>query len=102
LPKDWNGCFDYVLDYTSFCAIVPQRRAEYADLVTRLLKLGGQYIILAFPIGQRAGGPPYVVQPQAIIELYAERGFNLQHQEIPAESAPGRAGHEELLILEKS
>jgi len=102
LPKDWNGCFDYVLDYTSFCAIVPQRRAEYADLVTRLLKLGGQYIILAFPIGQRAGGPPYVVQPQAIIELYAERGFNLQHQEIPAESAAGRAGHEELLILERS
>jgi SAM-dependent methyltransferase len=101
LPPAWNGCYDYVLDYTSFCAIVPQRRAEYADLVTRLLKLGGQYIILAFPIGQRAGGPPYVVQPQAIIELYAERGFNLQHQEIPAESAAGRAGHEELLILEK-
>ena len=101
LPLAWNGQFDYILDYTSFCAIVPQRRAEYADLVSRLLKPGGQYIILAFPIGHRAGGPPYVVQPQAIIELYARRGFALQLQETPAESAAGRKGYEKLLILEK-
>jgi SAM-dependent methyltransferase len=102
LPPTWNGRYDYVLDYTSFCAILPQRRSEYADLVARLLKPGGQYIILAFPIGWRSGGPPYVVQPQAIIELFAERGFILQLHEIPSISAVGRAGHEELLILEKS
>ena len=102
LPQAWNGRFDYILDYTSFCAIVPQRRPEYADLVTRLLKPGGQYVILAFPIGHRSGGPPYVVQPQAIIELYNRRGLALQLQETPAESAGGRKGHEELLILEKS
>ncbi|MGD2049455.1 MAG: methyltransferase domain-containing protein [Chloroflexota bacterium] len=101
LPPDWNGRFDYILDYTSFCAILPQRRAEYADLVTRLLKPQGQYIILAFPIGRRSGGPPYTVQPEAIIDLYAEREFTLQLRESPADSIPDRKGYEELLILQK-
>lgn len=78
-----------------------QRRAEYADLVTRLLKPQGQYIILAFPIGTRPGGPPYTVQPEAIIDLYAERGFTLQLRESPADSVSGRKGYEELLILQK-
>jgi SAM-dependent methyltransferase len=101
LPLAWNGRFDYVLDYTSFCAVLPRRRSEYADLVTRILKLNGIYIILAFPIGERPGGPPYVVQPEAIIELYAKRGFALQHRESPVDSTVGRTGYEELLVLEK-
>ena len=65
------------------------------------MKAGGKLITLAFPIGTRPGGPPYVVQPDAIIELYAERGFKLRHRESPTDSTPGRKGHEELLILEK-
>lgn len=102
LPAAWNGQFDYVLDYTSFCAVLPRRRPEYADLVARLLKRGGRYVILAFPIGTRSGGPPYVVQPEAIISLYVERGFTLQHRDTPVDSAAGRQGHEELLVLAKS
>jgi SAM-dependent methyltransferase len=101
LPAAWNGRFDYILDYTSFVAIPPDRRPDYADLVKRLLKPGGRYIILAFPIGRRSGGPPYVVQPEAIIALYTERAFRLQHREMPADSVDGRKGYEELLILEK-
>lgn len=102
LPLTWSGRFDYVLDYTSFCAILPQRRVEYADLVTRLLKLGGKLIMLAFPIGNRPGGPPFVVQPEAIIELFTTREFTLQVRESPSDSVSERKGYEELLILEKS
>lgn len=101
LPLSWNGCFDYILDYTSFCAVLPGRRPDYADLVGRLLKPGGKYIILAFPIGTRSGGPPFVVQPDAIADLYDERGFTLRHREVPFDSVPNRKGYEELLILEK-
>jgi SAM-dependent methyltransferase len=101
LPATWSGRFDYVLDYTSFCAVLPSRRPEYADLVGRLLKPDGCYIVLAFPIGSRPGGPPYVVQPEAIIALYEERGFDLQQREAPVDSAAGRKGHEELLVLRK-
>jgi SAM-dependent methyltransferase len=101
LPMDWNNRFDSVLDYTSFCAIIPERRPEYADMVRRLLKPGGHFIILAFPIGKRPGGPPYVVNPDAIDLMFSQRGFALEHREEPLDSAAGREGHEELLILQK-
>ncbi len=100
-PREWDNLFDYILDYTSFVAVLPARRADYADMVARLLKPGGRYIILAFPIGTRPGGPPYVVQPDAIIELYAGRGFRLQQRENPFDSTPDRKGYEQLLVLEK-
>src|SRR5215208_1516921 len=61
LQDTFNDSFDYVLEYTCFCAIDPKRRAEYADLVTRLLKPNGIYIDLAFPLDGRKGGPPFAV-----------------------------------------
>ena len=96
-----NGRFDYVLEYVCFCAIDPARRAEFAALAARLLKPGGLYITLAFPIGRRSGGPPFVVQPNAIIELFAEHGFSLHHREFPPDSIPSRQKIEELLILRR-
>lgn len=101
LPGEWDGRFDYILDYTSFCAIIPSRRDEYADMVAGLLKPGGRYVILAFPIGSRPGGPPYSLQPDDIIQLYSQKGFSLKSRETPFDSAPGRAGYEQLLIMEK-
>ena len=101
LPETMNGRFDYLLEYTCFCAIDPSRRGEYAALAARLLKPGGLYIALAFPIGQRAGGPPFVVQPDDMIELLSEQGFNLQHREFPIDSVLSRQDIEELIILEK-
>ncbi|WP_420640724.1 methyltransferase domain-containing protein [Candidatus Leptofilum sp.] len=102
LPEAMNGRFDYILEYTCFCAIDPARRREYAALAARLLKPGGLYIGLAFPIGQRPGGPPFVVQPDAMIELLTEHGFSLQHREFPYDSVPSRQNIEELIILQKS
>ncbi|MCP4357914.1 MAG: methyltransferase domain-containing protein [Chloroflexi bacterium] len=103
LPQEWNGRYQYILDYTCFCAIHPPRRGKYADLVARLLKPSGQYITLVFPIGTRRGGPPYTVQPNDIIELFAERGFVVTHQEArPFDSVPERQKYEELLLLQKS
>lgn len=101
LPSRFDGRFDYVLDYTCFCAILPRRRGEYAGLVARLLRPGGRFVSLAFPIGTRAGGPPYTVQPQAIIDLFAGHAFTLAHREAPPDSVPERRPYEELLILQK-
>ena len=101
LPQALNGTFDYVLDTTSFCAIDPKRRGEYAKLVRRVLEVNGRYIILAFPIGKRPGGPPFVVQPDNIIELFTEQLFSLESREFPPDSIPSRTGVEELLILKK-
>ena len=101
LGEEWNGRFDYLLEYTCFCAIDPARRDEYAALAARLLKPSGLYIALSFPIGRRSGGPPFVVQPDAVIELLTEHGFKLQHREFPPDSVPSRQNIEELIVLQK-
>jgi SAM-dependent methyltransferase len=101
LPQDLNGQYDYVLEYTCMCAIDPQRRGEYADLIARLLKPGGILIDLAFPLDQRAGGPPFALAVDAILDLFIARGFQLLRREIPNDSVPQRKGLEELLIMRK-
>jgi len=101
LPVFIKEEFDYILEYTCFCAIDPQRRAEYINSVTNLLKPGGIYIALAFPIGGRTGGPPFVVTPDELVDPLNEMGFELVTREIPDDSVPGREGIEELLILKK-
>ncbi|HUM70128.1 MAG TPA: hypothetical protein PLK31_14935 [Chloroflexota bacterium] len=58
LSGNFNGRYQYILDYTSFCAVQLPHRGEYADLVARLLQPGGQFVTLAFPIGKWPGGPP--------------------------------------------
>ncbi|HZM25165.1 MAG TPA: methyltransferase domain-containing protein [Anaerolineales bacterium] len=101
LPETLNHSFDYVLEYTCFCAIDPKRRVEYADLVTRLLKPDGIYIDLAFPLDRRKGGPPFAVTEAEIIDLFQKRGFKLISRETPAESVSQRRNAEELFIFQK-
>ncbi len=101
LPHELDDSFDYLLEYTCFCAIDPKRRTEYADLVTRLLKPGGTFIDLAFPLDERPGGPPYSISETEIFDLFSERGFNLLSREKPADSISPRRRAEELLIFQK-
>jgi len=102
LPDSLSHSFDYVLEYTCFCAIDPQRRAEYADLVTRLLKPNGIYIDLAFPLDGRKGGPPFAVSASEILNLFQARGFKLLSREKPVDSIKSRRSAEELFLFEKS
>jgi SAM-dependent methyltransferase len=98
LPHTLDGTFDYVIEYTCFCAIDPSRRADYIDLVKRLLKPGGICIGLFFPLDQREGGPPFAVSLSEILAIFGARGFTLLRRETPTDSVPQRAGLEELLI----
>jgi methyl halide transferase len=102
LPEKLDQSFDYVLEYTCFCAIDPKRRAEYADVVTRLLKPNGIYIDLAFPLDGRKGGPPFAVSAGEILDLFQKRRFKLLSREVPADSIPPRRSAEELFIFQKA
>lgn len=64
------GSFDYVYEYTCFCAIHPDRRREYAETVRRVLKPGGQ-LIGCFYHHQREGGPPFDTTPEQVREAFA-------------------------------
>jgi methyl halide transferase len=102
LPHRFDEVFDYVLQYTCFCAIDPKRRVDYADLVSRLLKDGGVYIDLAFPLDGRPGGPPFAVSDAEIVGLFGSRGFELLSREKLPDSVSPRRQAEELLIFRKS
>lgn len=101
LPLTLNAMFDYILEYTCFCAIDPSRRAEYADLVTRLIKPRGIYIDLAFPLDTHQGGPPFSVSVPEILRLFSGRGFKLLQRGLRGDSVKQRRGLEELLIWQK-
>lgn len=102
LPASRNESFDYVLEYTCFCAIDPARRAEYADVIARVLKPGGIYIALAFPLDEHDGGPPFTVKTDELIGLFEARGFILLRREIHPATIKPRKGREELIVMRKS
>ena len=101
LTNKLHNSFDYVLEYTCFCAIDPKRRADYADLVTHLLRPDGIYIDLAFPLDGRAGGPPFAVTESEVMDLFNKRGFKLISRTKPEESVSQRRHAEELFIFQK-
>lgn len=101
LPSSLQGTFDYLLEYVTYCAIDPARHTEYADVVQWLLKPGGMFLGLIFPIGNHEGGPPFAVSPNQLIEDLTSRGFRLLHREFPADSIRPRKGREEWVALAK-
>ncbi len=99
---EFENFFDYVLEYTCYCAIDPKRRGEYADKVAYFLKRGGMYIALAIPLDDHAGGPPFAVNADELIGLMEERGLKLVRREFPEDSIKPRKGKEELIVMEKT
>lgn len=102
LPRGLDHIFDYVIEYTCFCAIDPVRRGEYAGLVARLLKTNGVFIALAFPLDGRRGGPPFAVSPSELPDLFEPLGFKLLSRERPHDSIAPRNGAEELFVFRKN
>lgn len=64
------GAFDLVWDHTFFCAIPPDRRADWGRQVESLLVPGGVYSALVFPVGKPAaeGGPPFGMEEAHVLE----------------------------------
>jgi SAM-dependent methyltransferase len=102
LPATFNHRFDYVIEYTCFCAIDPARRPEYAALVDRLLKPGGVFIALAFPMGGGPGGPPFAVDASEFPAFFAAPAYALKYWETPSDSVAQRRDQEALYIFQKT
>lgn len=108
LPSELNGTFDYVLEYTCYCAIDPRRRIEYADRIARFLKSGGTYIALLFPLPDELhpfnlkSGPPFMVNANELVKRLEERGLQLVRREFPPDSVKPRRGREELVVMTRT
>ena len=63
LINEYNSYFDYILEYTFYCAINPSKRKLYVQNCSKLLKRSGMFIGIMLPIGNElvASNPPFEV-----------------------------------------
>jgi SAM-dependent methyltransferase len=100
LPPRTGSSFDYVLEYVTYCAIDPVKRADFAAMVSTVLRPGGTFIALFFPVEGRSGGPPFGVDQEEVMALFG-RHFDLLVSETPVHSVRPRFGRELLTLWKK-
>ena len=102
LPGELSGQFDYIMEYTCFCAISPERRFEYDRVVWQLLKPEGKLLGLFLPLDKNLeeGGPPWGVSIMELHKLFSLH-WELESEEMPRESIDRRADREVLMVWRK-
>ena len=70
LPKEFAASFDYAIEHTCFCAIRPEQRLDYVNMVQSILKPTGELIAL-FWAHNRPDGPPFGVTLEEIQDLFS-------------------------------
>jgi len=91
-PQTYSHYFDYVVEHTCFCALSPEKRTAYINLVHTLLKSTGELLAIFFT-HRREGGPPYGIQPSEIRELFTPQ-FDIIQLDPIKHSVPSRQGEE--------
>ena len=98
--RDWPaGSIDAVFEYTCFCAIDPSLRDSYVELVTHLVRPGGRFLMLAFPLGERVG-PPHGMTIEELKQRFTA-GWRWVLDAEPYTTPGPRAGRERVLVLER-
>jgi methyl halide transferase len=104
LPADLANRFDWVFEHTCFCAIHPERRADYVQGVTRALCDKGRLLAVFFlnpwdpGEAPEQGGPPFGTTREELDELFAT-DFVLVEELQPRTAYPGREGREIVRLL---
>lgn len=102
LPRDFEQAFDAVLEYTCYCAIAPEQRAQYICALADALVPGGWLVGLFFPTDGRAGGPPFAVECEEVQMLCRAAGLVETSCVVPSDSHPARYGKEMLMVFQRS
>lgn len=69
LAEEFAHDFDYVLEHTCYCAILPEQRADYVQVVRSILRPQGELIAL-FWAHDCPGGPPFGTTPDEILQRF--------------------------------
>lgn len=101
IGAEFAAAFDVVYDYTCFCALPPHLRSAYGREVGALLRPGGIWLGLAFPLDPaRTGqdGPPHLIKPEDLEASFGPAGVRSE-ADFPAEgSVLARAGAERWFV----
>ncbi len=97
---DPRGGFDFVWDYTFFCALDPDQRSDWAGAMRRLVKPAGLLATLLFPfedpIPDREG-PPWPINT-TMVRGFIEDAFEEVEVREAEHTHPGREGRERLAL----
>ncbi len=93
LPGKMRAAFDWVVEHTCFCAIDPERRADYAEAVVEALRPGARFLAVFYLDTGGGGGPPHETSAEELEALFESR-LPLQRSWVPARTYPGREGCE--------
>jgi SAM-dependent methyltransferase len=96
LGSDFAHAFEAAWEYTCFCAIDPDRRAEYARVLHDILKPGGWLLACFYPLKEGTDGPPFPVS-RAGIEAVFSPHFDILEAGPPPASPERRRGLEWLV-----
>jgi len=97
---DNSSGFDAVYDYVTYCAINPAKREEYAKLIKSLLKCGGIFIALWFPVEDRKSGPPFGINLEETESIFS-KFLKLESSTIEKDTIKPRKGREVLQIYKR-
>lgn len=90
--------FDWLFEHTCFCAIPPDRRADYVRAVQRWLKPSGHYLAVNYFISD-TDGPPFGVDREEIWTRFSPH-FELLAEWTPR-SYPNRTGLERVFLWKR-
>lgn len=92
--------FDFVWDYTFFCALDPQQRRAWAGTMARLVRPSGLLATLLFPFEDPLSGregPPWPINTDLVRGLI-EVSFEEMEVTEMEQTHPGREGRERLAL----
>jgi len=67
--------FDYIVEYTCYCAIDPKMRVKYIEVMHNLLKDGGEMVAILLPLNKDSseGGPPFGVNLDEALDMFNQK-----------------------------
>mgnify|MGYP001328957367 CR=1 FL=1 len=100
LQKSYPHFFDFVFEYTCFCAIDPRRRREYFNVVRSILKPEGILFSIFIPLDKELNqdGPPFGVNLNEIESLVYDK-FEIIDCRFSDLSVKPRKNREKIMIL---
>jgi SAM-dependent methyltransferase len=94
------GGFDFVWDYTFFCALDPAQRSSWSQTMERLVKPEGVLATLLFPFEDPISGtqgPPWPINA-GMVRGYIDAAFEELETAAVEHTHPGREGKERLAL----
>jgi len=75
LSKKYNVFFDYILEYTFYCAINPKDREKYINKCHDILNDKGKLIAIMLPLAESTenNGPPFYVSKEELINKFDDK-----------------------------